>query len=343
MAGAHASAPPACSAIHSRSSRPGAVNVAAGTSHTNEPVSIVPPARSKLGPSATRPLVSVSCADPPTDPGPPGRPDPGAGERPPEGSGWDVAPEPTGPAPDPGRGVLDARGVEVSSVARGLGVGSDDPRGVALGVGVSPGIVGSGSVAEGVGKGTSGVAVGAGVGGRVGTGVGVGAGVGAGRTRTDGDEPRRGPVPVHPWRGYAVACHVIWPAESASARTVKDVLRGRSRPPIPPELLTRTWFPADPALDHPLPAVTESTSKLEGTSTTMHLIDPRGSVVALSVKFVTEPAVTVDGLTEMVQSSAARAVPAPDAATRASSAAASQARARCGTGAGRRRDGSPVR
>lgn len=326
------------------------MKVAAGTSHTNEPVSIVPPARSKLNPRspAVGPLVSVNWADSPTDPDPvPGRPDPGTDEGSSDGSGCDDPPEPTGPEPDPGRGVLDARGVALPSVARGLGVASDDPRGVALGVGVTPGIVGSGSVADGVGRGTSGVAVGAtvgtGVGGGVGTGVGVGAGVGAGRTRTDGDEPRIGPVPEHAWAGYAVACHVIWPAESASARTVNDVLRGRSRPPIPPELLTRTWFPADPALDHPLPAVTDRTSKLEGTLMTMHLIDPRGSVVAVSVKFVTEPAVTVDGLIKTVQSTAARAVPVPDAATRASSAAASQARARRGTGAGRRRDGSPVR
>ncbi len=200
------------------------------------------------------------------------------------------------------------------------------------------GIVGSGMVGVAVG---AGVLVGAGVG--TGDGVAVGSGGDAGRTSTAGDEPRSGPVPVHPWSGYARACQVTWPAESASARTVNDVLRGRSRPPIPPELLTRTWFPADPPLDHPLPAVTDSTSKLEGTSTTMHLIGPRGSVVAVSVKFVTAPAVTVGGLTEIVQSSAARAVPVPDTATRASTAAATHARARRETGAGSRREGSPVR
>jgi len=243
--------------------------------------------------------------------------------------------------------VPDARGVAPSSVAPELGVGSDDPRGVALGVGVRPGIVGSGgNVADGVGRGTRGVGVGAtvgaGVGVRVGTAVGVGAGVGAGRTRTTGSTLRSGPAPVHPWSGYARACQSIWPAERAWARTVNDVLTGRRTPPIPPELVTRTWFPA-PTLDHPLPAVTDSTSKLDGTSTVMHLIGPSGSVVATSEKFVTEPAVTMVGLTVTVQNTAARAVPALDSATRANSVAASQARPRRGTGAGPRRDGSPVR
>lgn len=94
----------------------------------------------------------------------------------------------------------DGPGVAPPSVASGLGVGLDDRRGVALGVGVSLGMVGNGgNVTDGVGSGTRGVAVGIGVGATVGTGVG--AGVGARRTSTMGGVPRSGPGPLQPCSG----------------------------------------------------------------------------------------------------------------------------------------------
>ncbi len=299
-------------------SSPGPPNAAAGTSHTIEldPIPNDPRSGLKAAPSApiagprtmVRPITPAPLPPPSPSVGPPGAPEPDEVPGSPvagvSAAGRDVAAGPPVPEPPLGRGVGLAPGF------RGVGVG--------VGVGVDPGgriggrmMLGSGTIGVAVGAGLGdAVGAGVGIGGAVGVGVGtgVGAGVGAGRTSTDGCEPARDAGPPQLDREYASDGHVGWPGLSACARIVKVTLRGRPRPPIPPGLVTRTRFPDPPtiAADHPLGAPVDWTSKIGGTSTSMHRIESSATrFVAVSEKVVVVPAVTLDGEALSVQRSAA--------------------------------------